>query len=68
MSSMLIQNKVATCNRDPIIKIFDLEDKAAPAVQLIGHEMPVSSISSRNGKIVSGGRDCTTRVWDIATE
>lgn len=68
MCCMVSQTKVATCSREPIIKIFDLEDEAAPAVQLIGHEMPVSSICSRNGKIVSGGRDCTTRVWDIETE
>jgi WD40 repeat protein len=67
MCCMVNQYKVATCSREPIIKIFDLENDSTPTVQLIGHEMPVSSISYRNGKIVSGGRDCTTRVWDIET-
>ena len=27
--------------------------------------MPVSSVSCREGKLVSAGRDCTTRVWDV---
>jgi len=67
MCCMVNQSKVATCSREPIIKIFDLEDDKTPTVQLVGHEMPVSSISHKNGKIVSGGRDCTTRVWDIET-
>jgi len=37
-------------------------------VELIGHEMPVSTISYRNNKIASAGRDCTTRIWDIETQ
>lgn len=29
--------------------------------------MPVSSVSYNEGKIASGGRDCTTKVWDLET-
>ena len=51
------------------MKIFDLEsDTTAPIAKLVGHEMPISSINYREGKIASAGRDCTTRVWDIETE
>ena len=27
--------------------------------------MPVSSVSYKEGKLISAGRDCTTRVWDV---
>lgn len=27
--------------------------------------MPVSSVCYQEGKLVSAGRDCTTKVWDI---
>ena len=61
-------SKVAVCGRDPIIKVFDLkEGKQTTVCELVGHEMPVSSVTYRNGKLASGGRDCTTRVWDVET-
>ena len=55
---------MVTCGRDPTIKIVDLEHGAITC-ELSGHEMPVSSVSYKEGKVVSGGRDCTTRVWDV---
>lgn len=55
---------MVVCGRDPTIKIVDL-GRGAISVELRGHEMPVSSVSYKQGKVVSGGRDCTTRVWDV---
>lgn len=47
--------------------MYDLTGEDTPVSTLEGHEMSVSVVSYRNGKISSGGRDCTTRVWDLET-
>jgi WD40 repeat protein len=65
---MVDQHKVITCSREPIVKLFDLNGGSEPIAQFKGHEMPVSAVSYRAGKIATGGRDCTTRVWDIETQ
>ena len=69
---MLGYEKVVTCSRDPVIKIFDLAEAVnqEAIASLEGHEMPVTAIgvSHDHKKIASGGRDCTCRIWDIEKE
>ena len=62
---LISEQKVVTCSRETVIKVWDLEGGEDCVQKLTGHEMPVSSVDYRNGRVASGGRDCTTRVWDI---
>ena len=70
---MLDYDKVVTCSRDPVIKVFDLtkgaDTKSSLIAELVGHEMAVSAIgvNSDGFQIASGARDCTIRVWDVET-
>ena len=72
MCAMLDYNRVVTCSREPIIKLWDLAKSTpdgGPSAQFKGHEMSVSTVavSPDKKKLASGGRDCTTRVWDVET-
>ena len=73
MCAMLDYNRVVTCSREPIIKLWDLAKSNAdgsPSAQFKGHEMSVSTVavSPDKKRLASGGRDCTTRVWDVETQ
>lgn len=59
-------SRIATCGKDNIIKIWNLESSEKPPRFLLGHKDEVRSISfSKDGKwIVSGGFDSTVRIWD----
>ena len=69
---MVDYDKVLTCSREPIIKLWNLgsagEAGEEPLLaQFSGHKMPVSTIAYEltNNRLASAGRDCTTRVWDV---
>ena len=44
--------------------------ESGPESEFKGHEMSVSTVavSSDKARLASGGRDCTTRIWDIETQ
>ena len=65
--AMLDYDKVVTCSREPIIKIFDIGGDGNKLCEFAGHEMAINTIGVKHdGKyIASGSRDCTTRLWDI---
>jgi WD40 repeat protein len=67
---MLDYDRVVTCSREPVVKIFDLGGDGTPVAKFEGHEMAVNTIgvSSDKLKIASGARDCTVRIWDIENE
>ena len=69
MCAMVDYDRVLTCSREPIIKLWSLGGgtDGNPIVCLEGHEMPVTTIAyeASSGKIASAGRDCMTRVWDL---
>ena len=70
MCTMYDYDRVITCSREPIIKMHDLSG-AGQECQFSGHEMSVSTVDVErtDGKLMaSGGRDCTTIVWDIETQ
>jgi WD40 repeat protein len=68
MCTMIDQYNVATCSRSPVIKVFyTLGEDNKALYSLEGHEMSVTVIAHLNGKLASGARDCTTRVWDLET-
>lgn len=63
------QNFVA-CSREPQIRMFDLNNSSEESTATFeGHKVSVSAIDIRQDsrRMVSGGRDCTTIVWDIET-
>ena len=69
---MIDYDKVVTCSREPVIKLWNLGagQSEEPIASFSGHEMSVSTVaSSPDGtRLASGGRDCTTRVWDLETQ
>ena len=71
MCTMLDYNHVVTCSRDPVIKIWNIGGGDGPdskaEIEFKGHEMSVSTVavSADKERLASGGRDCTTRIWDI---
>ena len=72
MCSMLDYDRVVTCSREPIIKLWSLGQSTsdgAPLAEFKGHEMSVSTVAceSSTNRMASAGRDCTTRVWDLET-
>lgn len=72
MCKMLDYDRVVTCSREPIIKLWSLGQSTsdgAPLAEFKGHEMSVSTVDCQPAtkRLASAGRDCTTRVWDIET-
>lgn len=65
--TMLNQSKVIFCSKDPVIKLFDLENNNSELYK--GHDMAVTSLSTSPDQrfFVSGSRDCSTKLWDIET-
>ncbi|MDQ1265867.1 MAG: hypothetical protein QG635_1019, partial [Bacteroidota bacterium] len=61
--------KIASCGNDNSIIIWDI-GSGSQLARLNGHTYAVSSIDfSPNGKyLVSGGWDCTVKIWDLAKE
>lgn len=64
-----------TCSRDQLIKLWDTSRLDStkvdePLAVYKGHEGGVTTANSdRYGiKLASGGRDCTTILWDVETE
>lgn len=45
MCSMLNKNQVIVCSRDPIIKIYNIDNDENP-LEFKGHEMSVSTVAS----------------------
>ena len=75
MCTMLDYNRVITCSRDPVIKLWNVtgggeEAEGEPEAKFTGHEMSVSTVavSTNKEKLASGGRDCTTRIWDVESQ
>jgi WD40 repeat protein len=56
---------IAACSRDKDIKLFDISGDLIAT--LIGHETAVTVIAANDRKLASGGRDTTTKVWDVET-
>lgn len=65
MCCMINQSHVATCSKQNVVRIYNLDDDAF--VELIGHKLGVNTICYREGHLISGSRDCETRVWDVET-
>mmetsp|Transcript_24324 Transcript_24324/g.21586 ORF Transcript_24324/g.21586 Transcript_24324/m.21586 type:complete len:136 (+) Transcript_24324:292-699(+) len=67
-------NKLATCSRDGIVRLFNLNsmdatfDSLSP-VTLKGHHLSVTSaaINPDSTILASGGRDYNTFIWDLET-
>lgn len=59
--------KLLTACNDKVIRIFDLRDKAAAPIVLLGHTAaPKKALFCRdNNKVISAGDDKTIRVWDV---
>lgn len=57
---------------DVVVIEVNNEERAGAAMYcsgaLSGHEAPVLCLDGRNGVLVSGGGDCTIRVWDLITK
>ena len=74
MCSMLDYDRVFTCSREPVIKLWHLsshETSGEPLALFEGHEMSVSTVAYREKQgelLASAGRDCTTRVWNVETQ
>lgn len=75
MCCMVDYDRVVTCSREPIIKMWNLgkgdgDNSGDPIAKFEGHEMSVSTVAyeSSFNRLASAGRDCTTRVWDVETQ
>lgn len=74
MCTMLDYDRVVTCSREPVIKLWNLSGgdhvQGEPIATFKGHEMSVSTVACEptTKRLASAGRDCTTRVWDIETQ
>ena len=58
-------NRLLTCSRDPIVKLFEINDESSQMMaEFKGHEMSVTTAGQNcEGKLVaSGSRDQTTRL------
>jgi len=68
MCTMLDYDRFFSCSRDPVIKLFNLTESDS-IEEFTGHEMSVTAIDvdATKTKLASGGRDYTTRIWDIET-
>jgi WD40 repeat protein len=74
-ANLVGDHHILTCSRDQLIKLWDtrkLDSDAGsqPVGVFTGHESGVTTANSdRFGlKMASGGRDCTTILWDVETE
>ena len=71
MCCMVDYDRVVTCSREPVIKLWNLGAglSGEPIASFSGHEMSVSTVAVNpdGTRLASGGRDCTTRVWDLET-
>lgn len=62
----LSNSHVVTCSRDPIIKLWNLSQEKE-LCSFTGHDMSVTAVDCMGKSLVSGGRDQSTRVWDLET-
>ena len=70
MCAMVDYDRVVTCSREPIIKMWNLGSGGSEEARFVGHEMSVSTVAceTSTNRLASAGRDCTTRVWDLETQ
>ena len=66
---MFGDNQFVACSREPLLRMFDL-DSSDEIASFEGHKVSVNclDVSTNKNRMVSGGRDCTTIVWDIETQ
>ena len=65
--------RLLTCSSDPVIKLHYIigDEASTTSIQNLreykGHTMSVTAVASQGARMISGGRDQTTRLWDLET-
>lgn len=61
--------RLATACDDRAARVIDLADETAAPIEIPGHFKPVTAVAwSKDGaRVVTGSRDETIRLWDVAT-